>query len=251
MPRHSLTLYPAIDLKNGRCVRLRQGEMASATAYADDPAEQAVLFQKAGCHYLHVVDLDGAFDGMSRNGDAIRRILNAVDMQVQLGGGIRTIESISAWLELGISRVILGSVAVKNPELVREACRLFPGRIVAGIDARHGRVATEGWADVSEITVDDIALKMEHAGVAAVIFTEITRDGMMSGIDTSQTVALAQQLTIPVIASGGVGALAHLQALQDACHAAPNIEGVIVGRALYENCFTIDEARHVLGKAHA
>lgn len=251
MPRQSLTIYPAIDLKNGRCVRLRQGEMDSATAYADDPALQAASFQKAGCQYLHVVDLDGAFGGASRNSEAIRRILGAVDMKIQLGGGIRTLESIAAWLELGITRVILGSIAVKNPGLVREACQKFPGRIVAGIDARRGRVATEGWADESELSVTEIALKMQDAGVAAVIFTEITRDGMMSGIDIPQTTALAQQLTIPVIASGGVGALTHLRALQDASITAPNIEGVIIGRALYENCFTMDEARQILGGADA
>ncbi|MGY6770125.1 1-(5-phosphoribosyl)-5-[(5-phosphoribosylamino)methylideneamino]imidazole-4-carboxamide isomerase [Komagataeibacter xylinus] len=243
---HSLTLYPAIDLKDGTCVRLRRGEMDNATVYSDDPGAQARAWIHAGCSWLHVVDLNGAFAGRSANTEAIEAIIANASVPVQLGGGLRDLESIGKWLNAGISRVILGSIAVKNPELVREACRLFPGRIVAGIDARSGQVATEGWAETSEMKAVDLGLRMQDAGVAAVIFTEISRDGMLTGIDIEQTADMANALSIPVIASGGVGNLAHLEALRAATAQAPGIEGVIVGRALYDGRIDLGEALRVL-----
>ncbi|MBR0559801.1 1-(5-phosphoribosyl)-5-[(5-phosphoribosylamino)methylideneamino]imidazole-4-carboxamide isomerase [Neokomagataea anthophila] len=241
-PRKPLTLYPAIDLKDGACVRLRRGEMDDATHYSDNPGAQAKTFADAGCHYLHVVDLNGAFAGRSVNYSAIEDIVRATDLPVQLGGGIRDMEAIERWLSAGVERVILGSVAVKDPELVRQAARAFPGRIVAGIDARHGKVATEGWAEVSELEANDLALRMEDAGVSAVIFTEISRDGMLAGLDLEQTAAMAKSLSIPVIASGGVGTLDHLRALRDVAQDVPGISGAIVGRALYDGRVQLDEA---------
>jgi len=242
-----LTLYPAIDLKDGACVRLRRGEMEDATHYSDDPAAQARMFEEAGCRHLHVVDLNGAFAGRSTNIPAIEAIVAATNLPVQLGGGIRDMAAIDRWLEAGVSRVILGSVAVKDPDLVRQAARAYPGRIVAGIDARMGRVATEGWAEVSELEATDLALRMEDAGVAAVIFTEITRDGMLAGLDLDQTADLARRLSIPVIASGGVGELSHLQALRNIARDVPGITGVIVGRALYDGRISLEDALNVLG----
>ena len=242
-----LTLYPAIDLKDGACVRLRRGEMEDATHYSDDPAAQARMFEEAGCRHLHVVDLNGAFAGRSTNIPAIEAIVAATNLPVQLGGGIRDMAAIDRWLEAGVSRVILGSVAVKDPDLVRQAARAYPGRIVAGIDARMGRVATEGWAEVSELEATDLALRMEDAGVAAVIFTEITRDGMLAGLDLDQTADLARRLSIPVIASGGVGELSHLQALRNIARDVPGITGVIVGRALYDGRISLGDALNVLG----
>lgn len=244
---HGLTLYPAIDLKDGACVRLRRGEMEDATHYSDDPAAQARLFAEAGCRHLHVVDLNGAFAGRSTNIPAIESIVKATSLPVQLGGGIRDMAAIERWLEAGVSRVILGSVAVKDPELVRQAARAFPSRIVAGIDARQGRVATEGWAEVSELEANDLALRMEDAGVAAVIFTEITRDGMLAGLDLEQTADMARRLSIPVIASGGVGSLDHLKALRDVARKVPGISGAIVGRALYDGRIALKDALDVLG----
>jgi phosphoribosylformimino-5-aminoimidazole carboxamide ribotide isomerase len=229
----SLTLYPAIDLKDGKCVRLRRGDMHQATIYADDPGAQAKAWQDAGFFWLHVVDLNGAFAGKPINADAVRAILARVTIPVQLGGGIRDIAGIAAWLGAGISRVILGSVAAKNPPLVLDACKQFPGRIAVGIDARDGFVATEGWAETSAMPAADLALRFEDAGVAAIIYTDISRDGMLTGLNLEQTVALSQRLTTPVIASGGVGSLDHLAALKDAAKAT-RIEGVIVGRALYD-----------------
>ncbi|MDE7539719.1 1-(5-phosphoribosyl)-5-[(5-phosphoribosylamino)methylideneamino]imidazole-4-carboxamide isomerase [Gluconobacter sphaericus] len=246
-PAHGLTLYPAIDLKDGACVRLRRGEMEDATHYSDDPGAQAKLFAEAGCRHLHVVDLNGAFAGRSTNIPAIESIVKATNLPVQLGGGIRDMAAIERWLEAGVSRVILGSVAVKDPELVRQAARAFPGRIVAGIDARQGRVATEGWAEVSELEANDLALRMEDAGVAAVIFTEITRDGMLAGLDLEQTADMARRLSIPVIASGGVGSLEHLKALRDVARDVPGISGAIVGRALYDGRISLKDALEVLG----
>ncbi|GAJ29445.1 fusion protein [Acidomonas methanolica] len=245
--RRPLTLYPAIDLKDGACVRLRRGEMEDATRYSDDPAAQARRFVAAGCAHLHVVDLNGAFEGRSANAPAIAAILDAATVPVQLGGGIRDMAAIEHWLDRGVARVILGSIAVKAPALVREAATRFPGRIVAGIDARQGRVATEGWAEISDMTAGDLALRMQDAGVAAVIFTEITRDGMLEGLDLDQTAALANSLSIPVIASGGVGEIAHLAALREVARDAPGISGVIVGRALYDGRITLAEALEVLG----
>ena len=229
----ALTLYPAIDLKDGQCVRLRRGDMAQATVYADDPGAQARLWQDAGFAWLHVVDLNGAFAGKPVNAAAVRAILAAVSIPVQLGGGIRDLSGIAAWLDAGISRVILGSAAAKNPALVLDACKVHPGRIAVGIDARDGFVATEGWAENSAMPATELGLRFEDAGVSAIIYTDIGRDGMLSGLNLDQTVALAQRLTTPVIASGGVGALADLAALRQAANGT-RIEGVIVGRALYD-----------------
>ena len=228
-----LTIYPAIDLKNGACVRLRRGDMDQATVYSSDPAAQALEWQVAGFKRLHVVDLNGAFAGKPVNAAAVRGILAATSVPVQLGGGIRDIPGIAAWLEAGVSRVILGSAAAKNPALVMEACRQFPSRIAVGIDARDGFVATEGWAETSSMPAADLALRFEDVGVTAIIYTDIGRDGMLSGLNLEQTVGLAQRLTTPVIASGGVGSLSDLAALQAAA-VGTRIEGVIVGRALYD-----------------
>jgi phosphoribosylformimino-5-aminoimidazole carboxamide ribotide isomerase len=229
----ALTLYPAIDLKDGQCVRLRRGAMDQATVYSSDPAGQARAWQDAGFAWLHVVDLNGAFAGRPVNGDAVAAILAAVTLPVQLGGGIRDMAGIEAWLAAGVRRVILGSAALKNPALVRQACRAFPGRIVVGIDARGGHVATEGWAETSAMQAVDLAQSFEDAGVAAIIYTDIGRDGMLSGLNLEQTVALAATIATPVIASGGVGGLHDLEALRRVAEAT-RIEGVIVGRALYD-----------------
>jgi phosphoribosylformimino-5-aminoimidazole carboxamide ribotide isomerase len=229
----TLTLYPAIDLKDGQCVRLRRGEMDQATVYTDDPGAQAKLWQGSGFAWLHVVDLNGAFAGRPVNAAAVRSILGAVTLPVQLGGGIRDLPGIAAWLEAGISRVILGSAAAKNPSLVLDACKAFPGRIAVGIDARDGFVATEGWAETSAMPATDLGLRFEDAGVSAIIYTDIGRDGMLSGLNLEQTAALSARLTTPVIASGGVGSLDDLAALKRAA-AGTRIEGVIVGRALYD-----------------
>ena len=248
-PPRPLTLYPAIDLKDGACVRLRRGDMRDATVYSDDPGAQARAWIAAGCRWLHVVDLNGAFAGRSVNADAIESIISSAEtsdgqvpggsspgnqVSVQLGGGIRDMAAVERWLSAGIARVILGSAAVKNPGLVREACRLFPGRIVCGIDARDGRVATEGWAEVSELSAIELALRMEDAGVSSIVFTEIARDGMLTGLDIEQTCALSARLSTPVVASGGVGRIEHLGALKAASAHFTGIEGVIVGRALYD-----------------
>jgi phosphoribosylformimino-5-aminoimidazole carboxamide ribotide isomerase len=234
-----LTLYPAIDLKEGRCVRLRRGEMADATIYADDPAVQARSFAEAGCRWLHVVDLDGAFAGKSINTAAVRSILAAVSVPVQLGGGIRDMAGIEAWLEAGLARVILGSAAAKNPSLVREACRAHPGRVAIGIDARDGRVATEGWAETSAMTALDLARRLEDAGAAALIYTDIARDGMLQGLNIDQTLELARAIATPVIASGGVAGMADLDALLPY---ADLLDGVIVGRAIYDGRLSLADA---------
>jgi len=229
------TLFPAIDLKDGACVRLQRGEMDRATVYSADPAAQARVWQDAGFEWLHVVDLNGAFAGRPVNGAAVAAILSAVTLPVQLGGGIRDMAQIEHWLAAGISRVILGSAAVKNPALVSEACRAHPGRVVVGIDARDGMVATEGWADTSSVTALDVALRFEDAGAAAIVYTDIGRDGMMTGVNLEQTAALAARLRTPVIASGGVASLADIVALRAAAaRGAGTIAGVIVGRALYD-----------------
>lgn len=228
-----LTIYPAIDLKDGACVRLRRGEMAQATLYSDDPAAQARAWQAAGFARLHVVDLNGAFAGQPVNEDAVRSILKAVTIPVQLGGGIRDMARIGYWLSAGVHRVILGSAAAKSPALVFSACRAFPGQIAIGIDAREGMVATEGWSETSSLPALELALRFEDAGAAAIIFTDIARDGMLSGLNIEQTKALAERLTTPVIASGGVGNLDDLVRLREASRGT-RIEGVIVGRALYD-----------------
>jgi phosphoribosylformimino-5-aminoimidazole carboxamide ribotide isomerase len=239
-----LTLYPAIDLKDGACVRLRRGEMDEATVYSDDPGAQARIWQDSGFAWLHVVDLNGAFAGRPVNADAVGSILAAVTVPVQLGGGIRDMAGIERWLEAGITRVILGSAAAKNPALVKEACRNHPGRVAVGIDARDGYVATEGWAEKSSLRALDLALRFEDAGAAAIIYTDIGRDGMLTGLNLEQTIDIASQISTPVIASGGVGSIADLEALKIAAsnHGAGVIEGVIVGRALYDGRIAPAEA---------
>jgi phosphoribosylformimino-5-aminoimidazole carboxamide ribotide isomerase len=228
-----LTIYPAIDLKDGACVRLRRGDMDQATVYSPDPGAQAKAWQDAGFTRLHVVDLNGAFAGRPVNSDAVRSILASTSVPVQLGGGIRDMGGIAAWLDAGIHRVILGSAAAKNPALVLEACGQFPGRIAVGIDARDGFVATEGWAETSSMPAAELAMRFEDAGVTAIIYTDIGRDGMLSGLNLEQTVALSVRLTTPVIASGGVGSIDDLRALKRVA-AGTRIEGAIVGRALYD-----------------
>lgn len=233
------TLFPAIDIKDGACVRLKRGVMQDATVYADDPAAQARAWQAAGFGWVHVVDLNGAFAGRSANAGAVAAILAAVDVPVQLGGGLRDMEAITTWLEAGVTRVILGSVAVKNPALVREACRAFPGRVVLGIDARDGRVATEGWAETSEVEATEMAVRFEDAGAAAIIFTDIARDGMLTGVNVEATAALARRVATPVIASGGIAGAGDIVALRSA---EPRIAGAVLGRALYDGRLTPAEA---------
>jgi phosphoribosylformimino-5-aminoimidazole carboxamide ribotide isomerase len=227
-----MILFPAIDLKDGRCVRLKRGEMASATVFNDDPAAQAMTFEQAGFQWLHCVDLDGAFAGKSANAEAVRAIRTATKLPIQLGGGIRDRAAIEFWLEAGIARVILGTAALKNPALVKEAARSHPGRIVVGADAKGGRIAVEGWAEVGELTPVELARKFEDAGVAAILFTDVDQDGLLGGVNVAATAVLAQAVRIPVIASGGVGSLADIEALIAANQ--PNIEGVVIGRALYD-----------------
>lgn len=227
-----MILFPAIDLKDGVCVRLRQGDMNAATVFNDDPAAQARAFAAAGVEWLHLVDLDGAFAGRPVNAEAVDGILAAVDLPCQLGGGIRDLATVERWLGRGIARVILGTAALKDPALVRTACRSFPGRIAVGIDARGGRVAVEGWAETSEISARELALRFEDAGVAAIIHTDIERDGLLAGANAEATAALAAAVSTPVIASGGVGGLEDLRALKAV--EASGIAGVVVGRALYD-----------------
>jgi phosphoribosylformimino-5-aminoimidazole carboxamide ribotide isomerase len=228
----AVILFPAIDLKDGHCVRLKRGEMESATVFNDDPAAQALAFERAGFQWLHCVDLDGAFAGKPTNADAIRAIRAATSIPIQLGGGIRDIAAIEGWLAAGITRVILGTVALKNPALVKDAARAFPGRIVVGADAKRGRIATEGWAEVSDLSPADLGRRFEDAGVAAILFTDVDSDGMLGGVNVGATAALAKSVRIPVIASGGVGDLADIEALVAANES--NIEGVVIGRALYD-----------------
>ncbi len=227
-----MILFPAIDLKGGKCVRLLRGEMSAATTFNDDPADQARKFEASGCRWIHVVDLDGAFAGAPVNAPAVRAILKAVKVPVQLGGGIRDAAGIAAWLEAGINRVILGTVALRNPALVKQACKDWPGRIVVGIDARGGRVAVEGWAETSDVLAVDLAKKFANAGVAAIVYTDIERDGAMGGPNVEATAELAKASGIPVIASGGVSSLDDLAALK--ARASDGIVGVISGRALYD-----------------
>lgn len=228
----TVILFPAIDLKDGCCVRLKRGLMAESTVFNDDPAAQARKFADAGFEWLHCVDLNGAFDGHSVNADAIRAIRAAVDLPMQLGGGVRDMAAVEGWLAAGITRVVLGTAALKNPAFVREAARAFPGRIVVGADAKGGKVATEGWAEVSELTPVDLGRRFEDAGVAAILFTDIDGDGLLQGVNVAATAALARAVRIPVIASGGVGSLADIEQLIAARE--PNISGVVIGRALYD-----------------
>uniref|UniRef100_UPI003BA8D18C 1-(5-phosphoribosyl)-5-[(5- phosphoribosylamino)methylideneamino]imidazole-4- carboxamide isomerase n=1 Tax=Stappia sp. TaxID=1870903 RepID=UPI003BA8D18C len=238
-------LYPAIDLKAGQCVRLKLGDMEQATVFSDDPGAQARAFQDQGFKRLHVVDLDGAFAGESRNGDAVDAILKATKNPVQLGGGIRTLDHVEAWLAKGISRVILGTVAVRDPGLVREACRLFPGHVAVGIDARGGRVAVEGWAETSELSAIELAGRFEDAGVSAIIYTDIDRDGVLAGINWDSTLDLAAATSIPVIASGGLASIEDVKRL--ASPEAARLDGAISGRALYDGRLDPAEALKVLG----
>ena len=233
-----MILYPAIDLKEGQCVRLLHGEMDKATVFGDDPAAQAARFEAAGCEWIHLVDLNGAFAGAPVNAAAVEAILTRIKVPAQLGGGIRDLATIESWLAKGIARVILGTVAVENPGLVRAAALAFPGQVAVGIDARNGRVATKGWATETDIMVTDLARSFEDAGVAAIIYTDINRDGAMTGPNIEATAALARAVTIPVIASGGVASLADLIALRDT----GVIAGAISGRALYDGAIDLAAA---------
>ena len=235
-----MILFPAIDLKDGQCVRLKLGDMAQATVFNDDPADQARRFAAQGFSYLHIVDLNGAFAGKPVNGAAVEAILAAIDMPAQLGGGIRDLATIEAWLAKGVRRVILGTVAVRDPDLVREACKKFPGRVAVGIDARDGKVAVEGWAEASELTAIDLARQFEDAGVAAIIFTDIGRDGVLKGLNLTATAELARAVSIPVIASGGLASIDDVTALLRPEHAM--LEGAITGRALYDGRLDAAEA---------
>jgi len=237
-----MILYPAIDLKDGQCVRLLRGEMDAATVFGDDPAAQALKFQEAGCGWLHLVDLNGAFAGAPVNAAAVEAILAAVKVPAQLGGGIRDMATIAMWLEKGLSRVILGTVAVENPDLVREAAKAFPGKVAVGIDARKGLVATKGWAVETTVNVTDLARSFEDAGVAAIIYTDIDRDGAMQGPNLEATEALARAVCIPVIASGGVSRMEDLIALRDT----GVIAGAISGRALYDGAIDLSAALKAL-----
>ncbi len=227
-----MIVFPAIDLKGGQVVRLAEGDMDRATVYGDNPAAQALIFAEASSHFLHVVDLDGSFAGRAENRAAVEAILEAFPGHVQLGGGIRTREAVEGWFDLGVSRVVMGSAALKDPEFVKDMAREFPGGIVVAVDARDGMVATEGWAEVSDVPVVDLARRFEDAGVASLLFTDIGRDGLLKGVNIDATVELARQVDIPVIASGGVKGLDDIHILS--LHAVDGIEGVITGRALYE-----------------
>ncbi len=236
-----MIIYPAIDLKGGKCVRLYKGDMAQDTVYSDDPAGQALTWAKAGFSWLHIVDLDGAIKGMPANASAVRKIIKAVDLPVQLGGGIRGLGQIEAWLGAGVSRVILGTVAVRDPDLVKKACAMFPGQIVVGIDARGGKVAVEGWVKNTSTEAAQLAQMFEDAGVAAIIYTDIDRDGTGQGVNVEATKNLAAGTSIPVIASGGVGNLEDIRAIRQA-----GLPGVIVGKAFYDQRIDPQEALALL-----
>ena len=240
-----MIIFPAIDLKDGVCVRLRKGVMEDATIFNTDPGAQARSFQDQGFQWLHCVDLNGAFAGKSANSDAIRAIRAAIDLPIQLGGGIRDMAAVESWLAAGITRVILGTAALTNPQFVKEAARAFPGRIVVGADAKGGKIATEGWADVSDLAPIDLGKRFEDAGVAAVLFTDIDGDGLLKGVNVTATAALARALSIPVIASGGVGSIADIENLIAANE--PGIEGVVVGRALYDGRIDVPAALRLAG----
>ena len=242
-----MILFPAIDLKGGQCVRLKLGDMAQATVFNDDPAAQAKEFEAQGFRFLHLVDLDGAFAGKPVNAAAVEAILAAVTIPVQLGGGIRDSAMIESWLTRGIRRVILGTVALRNPDLVKDACRRFPGRIAVGIDAKGGKVAVEGWAETSELSAIDLARRFEDAGVAAIIFTDVDRDGVPKGLNIEATLALAKAVNIPVIASGGLASLADIRRLLEPDCAL--LEGAISGRALYDGRLNAGEALKLIAEA--
>jgi phosphoribosylformimino-5-aminoimidazole carboxamide ribotide isomerase len=245
-----MILFPAIDLKDGRCVRLVQGDMTQATIFNDNPAEQALAFERQGFEYLHLVDLDGAFAGKPVNADAVKAILDVVSVPVQLGGGIRDLRTVERWLEKGVERAIIGTAAVRDPDLVREAARLYPGRMAVGIDARNGQVAIEGWAKTAQISAIDLGRRFEDAGVAAIIYTDISRDGVMKGLNIEATLALANATKIAVIASGGLASLADIQRLLEP-DCAP-LAGAIVGRALYDGRLDATEALALIkSRVHA
>ncbi len=235
-----MIIYPAIDLKNGKCVRLYKGDMNRDTVYNDDPAAQALDWARSGFSWIHVVDLDGAIGGMPANHSAVRSIIKSVDIPVQLGGGIRNLSMIEKWLAEGVSRVILGTAAVNNPSLVKEACHLFPDQIAVGIDARNGKVAVEGWVEESDLEASELAKMFEDVGVSTIIYTDIDRDGTGEGINIISTIALAQSTSIPVIASGGVGSLDDLRLVRDASEY--GVEGVIIGKALYDKSINAEDA---------
>lgn len=234
-----MNIYPAIDLKDGKCVRLYKGDMNDATVYNSDPASQAEEFEKSGFRHLHIVDLDGAVDGLPVNRDAVKSVLEHVSLPVQLGGGLRNLSHIEDWLEAGVSRVILGTVAVKNPQVVKEACANFPGQVLLGLDARADKIAVEGWIEESETTIFDMAQRFEDAGAAAIVYTDINRDGTEEGPNISLTKELANSVDIPVIASGGVGSMKHVKEVQKLQEC--GVEGLIIGRALYEQRLNINE----------
>jgi phosphoribosylformimino-5-aminoimidazole carboxamide ribotide isomerase len=240
----AVILFPAIDLKEGQCVRLQQGDMARATVFHDDPAAQAKQFAAQGFDYLHIVDLDGAFAGKPVNQRAVERILEQTKMSVQLGGGIRDMKTVEGWLAKGITRVIIGTAAVRNPAFVKEAAKQFPGRVAVGLDARDGKVAVEGWAEVSELTALDIAKRFENAGVAAIIYTDVARDGMLQGLNLDATIALADAVSIPVIASGGLASIEDIKNML--MPRAKKLAGAIAGRALYDGRLDAAEALRLI-----
>ncbi|HVU43118.1 MAG TPA: 1-(5-phosphoribosyl)-5-[(5-phosphoribosylamino)methylideneamino]imidazole-4-carboxamide isomerase [Xanthobacteraceae bacterium] len=244
-----MILFPAIDLKNGEAVRLQQGDMARATVFNRDPAAQAKAFEQQGFEYLHLVDLDGAFAGKPINAAAVERILAAVKMPAQLGGGIRDRATIENWLGKGVARVIIGTAAVRDPSLVKEAARAYPGRVAVGLDARNGRVAVEGWAETSELAVLDIAKRFEDAGVAAIIYTDVARDGMLKGLNLEATITLADGVSIPVIASGGLASIEDIHALL--APRAQKLAGAIAGRALYDGRLDAAAALQLIATARA
>ena len=239
--------YPAIDLKDGQCVRLAQGDMDRATVFNDDPAAQAKTFAAAGASWVHVVDLNGAFAGKPINAAAVEAIASAVSCSVQLGGGIRDMAMAERWVTTGVTRIVLGTAAVKDPDFVRQACKAFPDRVAVGIDARDGRVAVEGWAETSDITAEDLAKRFEDAGVAAIIHTDIERDGVLSGPNVDASAALAEAANIPIIVSGGVSSLDDLQTIKNRAVTTPGLAGVISGRALYDGRIDLGDALALLG----
>lgn len=239
-----MILFPAIDIKDGQCVRLLRGDLDQATVFNDNPAAQAETFRDQGFEWIHVVDLNGAFEGAPVNGAAVESILGAVSLKIQLGGGIRTMETIEYWLAQGVARVVVGTAALRNPDLVREACAKFPGQVAVGIDARDGRVAVQGWAEATDRTALNLAREFEDSGVAAIIHTDIDRDGVLTGVNVAATAALAEALSTPVIASGGVASLADLQALMAV--ESSGVQGVIAGRAIYDGRLDPAEALALL-----
>ena len=244
-----MILFPAIDLKEGLAVRLQQGDMARATVFHKDPAQQAHTFETQGFKHLHVVDLDGAFAGKPMNGAAVERILKTVSMCVQLGGGIRDMPTVDAWLDKGINRVIIGTAAVRNPALVKDAAKKYPGKIAVGLDARDGKVTVQGWAEISELSALDIARRFEDAGVAAIVYTDVTRDGMLKGLNLDATIALADAVSIPVIASGGLASIEDIKAMLEP--RAKKLQGAIAGRALYDGRLDAAEALKLIRDARA